>query len=321
MADEGSEPLIGRRVPRMEDATLLRGRARFIDDVALPGMLQCAIVRSPAAHARLVRIETAAARALPGIHAVLTHADLRPLLCGDRVPLALPAAAIRFDVDPYPLVKDEACYVGEPVALVVAESRRVAEDAAALVALDLVPLPPVLDPRDGLAPGAPLARLDCPDNLVARHRIEYGDVEGAFARAAHRIAARFRLDKGGGHSLETRGLVAAFDPAEEHLTVWVNSQMPHRAKAVLCEGLGLAEHQVRVVVPATGGGFGPKAPFYPEELALPAAALLLRRPLKWIEDRRENFIAATQERRQDWEVEAACRRGRAPARDPRPAVP
>ena len=294
------------RAHRLEDAALLCGKGRFVDDIAPPGLLHAAFVRSPAAHALLHRIDTAGAQAVPGVRAVLTHAELRPLITGERIPLAVAAAAIRFHVDPYPLARSELTYVGEPVAIVIAESRRIAEDAAALVALELEPLPAVLDPRDGLASGAPKARLDCPDNHVALHRIDYGDVDGAFAGAAHRIALRFRLDKGGGHSIETRGLVARFDPDDAHLTVWANTQLPHRAKSVLVAALGLAEHQVRVVVPTTGGGFGTKAVFYPEELAVPAAAMRLRRPVKWIEDRREHFIASAGERRQDWEMEAAC---------------
>ncbi|HZT52734.1 MAG TPA: xanthine dehydrogenase family protein molybdopterin-binding subunit [Stellaceae bacterium] len=294
------------RAGRLEDAALVRGAGRFVDDIAPPGVLHAAFVRSPVAHALLRRIDATGARAVPGVRAVLTHAELRPLLTADRIPLALPGAATRFHVDPFPLALREATYVGEPLALVVADSRRIAEDAAALVALELEPLRAVLDPRDGLAPDAPKARLDCPDNLVARHRIEYGDIDAAFAGAAHRIAERFRLDKGGGHPIETRGLVAHFDPGEALLTVSSNTQLPHRAKAVLVAALGLGEHQVRVAVPTTGGAFGTKAVFHPEELVVPAAAILLRRPIKWIEDRREHFLAAAMERRQDWEVEAAC---------------
>ena len=284
---------------------LLRGAGRFIDDLAPRDLLHASFVRSPVAHARLRAIDPSAARSMPGVQAVLAHADLRPLMTCERIPVAIPSSAIRFHVDPYALARDELAYVGEPVALVIASSRRVAEDAAALVTLDLDPLLPVLDPRAGLEPGAPKARLDCPDNLVARHRIDYGDVDGGFAKATHRIARRFRLDKGGGHAIETRGIIARVD-ADGALELFVNTQMPHRAKSVLCEALGLPEHRVRVVVPETGGGFGPKAPFYPEELALAAAAVLLGRPVKWIEDRRENFLAATQERRQDWDMEAAA---------------
>ena len=298
--------MIGRRITRIEDAALLRGASRFIDDINAPGQLHAAFLRSPLAHARVTRIDTTAARNAPGVHAVLTYADLRPILTQDRIPLATPAGAIRFHVDPYALVDKECCYVGEPVALVVAESRRVAEDALALIELDLDPLPAVLDPVEGLAPGSPKARLDVPDNLVARHVIDYGDTNAAFASATHRLKERFRLTKGGGHAIETRGVVARFDPDDDMLTVWINTQMPHRAKAVMVAALGLSEHQVRVIVPDTGGGFGPKAVFHPEELALPAASVLLKRPIKWIEDRRENFAADVNERDQDWDMECAA---------------
>ena len=301
--------LIGRRMPRVEDEPLLRGQGRFVDDLNIPGALHAAFLRSGVAHARLKSIDADAARALPGVVAVLTFADLRPLLTSDRIPQALPAGAIKFDVDPYALAKDEVSYVGEPIAMVVAESRRVAEDALALIALDLEALPAVLDPVDGLAPGAPKARLDCPDNLVARQSIDYGDVDGGFAKASHRIAERFRLHKGGGHSIETRGVAVRFDDTDGSMTVFVNSQTPHRAKQILVAALGLAEQQICVVAPDTGGGFGPKATFYPEELALPAAALNLRRPLKWIEDRRESFVATGGERDMVWDMEMAVDNG------------
>jgi aerobic carbon-monoxide dehydrogenase large subunit len=195
--------------------------------------------------------------------------------------------------------------VGEPVALVVAESRQVAEDAAALVALDLEPLPAVVDPRAGLDAGAPKARRDCPDNLVAHWVVKYGDADGAFVKAAHRVSERFRIHKGGGHSIEARAVLARYDAHDDLLTVWDSTQMPHKTKRVLVEALGLSEERLRVIAPDVGGGFGPKNPFYPEELAIPAAALLLRRPIKWSEDRRESFTATNHERVQDWELEAA----------------
>jgi len=297
--------LIGRRMLRVEDEPLLRGAGRFVDDLDIPGALHVAVLRSPVAHAHLTRIQCDAARNVPGVAAVLTYGDLRPLLTMDRIPQSLPSGALRFDVDPFPLVRDEMTYVGEPVALVVAESRRVAEDALARIELEFDPLPAVTDPCAGLAPGAPKARLDCPDNLVARQSIDYGDIDGAFATAAHRIKERFRLHKGGWHSIETRGVAVRFDPADETMIVYANTQAPHRARQIMVAALGLAEHEVRVVAPDTGGGFGPKAVFHPEELAIPAAALLLRRPLKWIEDRRENFLAAAAERDQDWDMEMA----------------
>jgi carbon-monoxide dehydrogenase large subunit len=295
----------GRSVLRLEDRKLLRGGGRFVDDISLPGALHAAFARSPIAHGLIRHIDTAAARAVEGVQAVLTYADLRPLMTGDRIPLALPSAAIRFDVDPVWLADREVCHVGESVALVVAASRRIAEDAARLIALDIEPFPAVVDPFAAVAPGAPRVRLDCPDNLVARTAIDYGDLDRAFAGAAYRVAERFHLHKGGGHSIEPRGVMAKFDAAEQALTVWDGTQMPHRAKAVLVAALGLAEHQVRVIAPDVGGGFGPKAVFHPEELAVPAAAMLVGQPVKWIEDRAENFVAAAAERNQVWDVEAA----------------
>ena len=308
MRNERPSALMGRSVPRLEDAKLLRGAGRFVDDIDLPDVLHATFVRSPVAHGLLQRVDAHKARAMPGIRAVLTYADLRPVLACDRIPLALPVPALRFHVDPCVLARQEVHYVGEPVALVVADSRQQAEDAAALVELDVRPLPAVLEPRAGLEPGAPKARLDCPDNLVAHWVVEYGDVERAFAGAAHRMSEHFRIHKGGGHSIEARGVLARFDATDELLTVWDSTQMPHKTKRVLVEALGLSEERVRVIAPDVGGGFGPKNPFYPEELAVPAAALLLGRPIKWIEDRRECFTATNHEREQDWEMEAAVDR-------------
>ncbi len=208
------------------------------------------------AHGRLGAIDVAAAEALPGVRRVLTYHDLRPLLTCDRIPLAMPGAAIRFDVDPFVLARDEVCHVGDPIALVVADSRHIAEDALGLIGVEIDSLPAIVDPRAGLAPDAPQARLDCPDNLVARMTAQYGDVDRAFAGAAHVVTAQFHLHKGGGHSIETRGLVARFDPGEDLLTVWDGTQMPHQAKRVLVRTLGLDETQVRVVAPDVGGGFG-----------------------------------------------------------------
>jgi carbon-monoxide dehydrogenase large subunit len=304
MSDKAAS-LIGQSMLRVEDARLLRGAGRFVDDIKLAGILHAAFVRSSVAHGNIGRLDTEAARHSAGVRAVFTYNDLRGVLTCDRIPLALPSGGIRFNVDPLVLAHDEVCYVGEPVALVVAESRRVAEDAAALVELEIKPLAVVVDPYEGLQPGAPRARLKCPDNLVARTAITYGDVAAAFARAAHTVQERFRIHKGCGHSMEARGVLARYDAGEDRLDVWDSTQMPHRAKAILVHALGLAEHQVRVVAPDVGGGFGPKAVFHPEELAIPTAALLLGRPIKWIEDRFESFTATTQERLQDWNLEAA----------------
>jgi carbon-monoxide dehydrogenase large subunit len=306
MAHDASAARVGRPIKRVEDARLLRGAGRFVDDVKLPGLLHACFVRSPVAHARLNAMNAAAARALPGVRAVFGYSDLRPLMRFDRMPLALPIGAIRFHVDPTYLAESELCYVGEPVAVVIAESRAIAEDAASLVTLDFEPLPPVLDPVAGLERQASKARLDCPDNLVAQWSLAYGDVDNAFAGAAHRFAQRFNIHKGGGHAIEARAVLARFDEFENLLTVFDGTQMPHKAKRVIVDALGLAESQVRVIPPHVGGGFGPKNPFYPEELVVPAAAMLLRAPVKWIEDRRESFTATQHERVQDWDMEVAA---------------
>ena len=305
MAGGTAGTLIGARTPRVEDARLLRGGGRFLDDIVVPGALEAVFFRSPVAHGLIRKIDVAAARALPDVRAVLTYDDLRPLLTSDRIPLALPAAGIRFNVDPFVLARKEVCYAGEPIALIVATSRRVAEDAAGLIEIDIEPLPAVGDPVAGLDPGSPKARLDCPDNFVAKTGVDYGDIDHAFAAAAHVLRERFRLGKGGGFSIEPRGVVARYDPLEDRLTVWDSTQMPHRARAVLATCLGLSEQQTRVVAPDVGGGFGPKAVFHPEELAIPAAAMLLKQPVKWVEDRFESFTATVAERDQDWDMEAA----------------
>jgi carbon-monoxide dehydrogenase large subunit len=292
-------------IHRLEDAPLLCGKGLFVDDIKIPNMLHVTFVRSSQPHARILHIAADEARKLAGVKAVLTYEDLRPLLMRDRISLALPSAYLCFDVDPYVLVKDEVTYVGEPIAMVIAENRLVAEDAAGLVVVDFEPLPAVIDVAAALGKGSPKARLDCPDNLVAHTSVRYGDPATAFARAAHVFCEQFRLHKGGGHSLEGRAVVASFDRPADLLTVWNSTQMPHRCRTVLVDMLALSEHQVRVIAPDVGGGFGPKAVFHPEELAIPTAALLLQAPLKWIEDRRESFVATVLERDQVWSVEVA----------------
>jgi aerobic carbon-monoxide dehydrogenase large subunit len=303
---EGSLGWIGKSMPRVEDRRYLEGRGRYLDDISLPDMLHAVFLRSPVAHGKIRSIDVSAARDMAGVHFIFTYGDLRAVLMQDRIPQAMAAGAIKFDVDPYVLAKDEVCHAGEPIAIILADSRHEAEDALLAIDLDIDELPAVVDPFAGLEPGSPNARSDCPNNLVARHSIEYGDLDRAFSTAAHVFKQRYRLDKGGGHSIETRGIVARHDSSENLLTVWDSTQMPHRAKALLVASLGMSENQIRVITPDVGGGFGPKAVFYPEELAIPAASILSGRPVKWTEDRRENFVATYGERLQDWDMEVAC---------------
>lgn len=297
--------LVGRAMPRVEDGTLIRGGARFLDDIQLPGMLHAAFLRSSLAHARIGRIDATAARALPGVVAVLTAADLLPYLTRNELRVALPSPNFRLELHRPVLVEQEARHVGEPMAVVIAESRYIAEDALALIEVDYDPLPAVVDPVAALAPGAPPAHDGEPHNLVGEFRTRFGEVETAFAGAAHVFRTELHQHRGGSHSLECRGDVAVYDPLDDRLTLWSSTQAPHAARQQLAKVLGRPESRLRVVAPDLGGGFGPKLVFYPEDVAVAVAALHLRRPVKWVEDRREHFTATTQERDQSWTLEIA----------------
>jgi aerobic carbon-monoxide dehydrogenase large subunit len=297
--------LFGQRVARLEDPDLLTGRARFIDDIDESGMLHAAFVRSPHAHALIGDIHTAAARALRGVHAVWHFADLKAHLRNDRLVVGLPSASYRQERNRPVLAIDEATYVGEPVVVVLAENRYIAEDAAALVEIDWEVLPAISDCRAAMAPGAPRAHRDAPHNLLAEFEIGYGDVDAAFAAAPHIFREHLWQHRGGSHSMEGRGAVARFDRNERRLTLWSSTQMPHIARQLLCGILGHDEEQVRVITPDVGGGFGPKLVFYSEDVVVALAAERTGRAVKWIEDRREHFIATTQERDQYWDIELA----------------
>ncbi len=256
---------------------------------------------------RLIRhVDADAARRLPGVHAVFALADLAPMLTSERLPLQFRTDQLPSDVAPLVLAKDEVAYVGEAVAVVIAQTRAIAEDAAATVAVDYEPLPAVSDCRDALRPGAPLAHRRKASNLLIEFHQSYGDIAGAFARAPHRARVSLKQHRGGAHSIEGRGAVAVYDVNEDRLTLWSSTQLAHEVRAFLMRLLQRDENQIRVVAPDVGGGFGAKFVMYPEEVVLSAASLRLRRPIKWVEDRREHFLAAVQEREQYWDLEAAC---------------
>src|SRR5712671_7689159 len=295
----------GARVKRLEDPALLTGRGRFVDDVKLPGTLEACFVRSPYAHARIRSIDVAPALALPGVHAVLTADDLPGPMARDPIPMILPVLGIAAFRTQLCLARDEVSYAGQTIALVVADSRYVAEDAAALVVVDYEVLPAISDCRDALKPGAAPAHADLASNLAASIPMSYGDVDTAFAGATHVFEEEFWVHRGGGMSLETRAVLANYEPAGDLLTVWSSTQTPHLGRRALADLLARNLETIRVIAPDVGGGFGPKAPFYAEEAVIPAAALRLGRPVKWIEDRREHFMCATQERDQYWKVALA----------------
>jgi carbon-monoxide dehydrogenase large subunit len=295
---------IGARIPRNEDPRLLAGLGCFVDDIRPRDVLHAAVLRSPHAHARIVRIDAARARALPGVALVLTAADL-----GDwnqPTPLLIPHPDLRHPRTPRPLAADEVRYVGEPVALVVAGSRYAAEDALALIDVTWEPLPAVASLDAALAAGAPRVHADVPDNRAARVAQRVGDADAGFARAAHVRRERLWIERSCGSPIETRGVVADWDARTGMLRVWDSTQAPLPIKNGLARLFGLPEFKVDVIAPDVGGGFGTKIMlFYPEEILVPAAAMRLGRAVKWIEDRREHLLAANQERGQRHDVEVA----------------
>ena len=298
----------GAPITRNEDGRLLSGQALFVDDVELPGMLHAAFLRSNVAHARIRSIDVSAARARPGVVAVYTAADLGGYWApGPLLVPPPPIPGITFNQrTQVPLAKDKVRHVGEPLAVVLAESRYLAEDALADIDVVLDPLPAVVDLEAALMDTAACVHDDVRGNVAAHVRQSRGDYAAARARAPHIIARRFLYDHGASSPIETRGIVAHWDVRAYHLTIWDTTQAPVFLRNGLAEMLGLGERQVRVIAPFVGGGFGPKIMlFYPEEVVIPWAAMRLNRPIKWIEDRLEHFFATTQERGQTHDAEIA----------------
>ena len=297
---------IGADVRRLEDPRLLTGRGRYTDDIRRPGLLEAAFVRSSHAHATIRSIDLTAARAVPGVHAVWSLADLGSPVADAPMPCMAPAPVIKQEHVQYALAKDEVCYVGEPVVVVIADSRHIAEDAAALVAIDYDTLPAVVDCRAALEPDAPPAHTGAADNLAARLQVGFGDIDAAFADAPHVFQLQLAQHRGVAHSMEGRAVLAEHDAEAGKLTLTSATQSPYLVRRFLARMLGLDEQDLRVIAPDVGGGFGPKAVFYPEEAVLAVAAMKLGRPVKWAEDRREHFVATTNQRDQHWTLEVAC---------------
>ncbi|SON53899.1 Caffeine dehydrogenase subunit alpha [Hartmannibacter diazotrophicus] len=297
--------VVGKPLHRIEDAALLAGKGRFVDDIQLADVLHCAFVRSPFAHATIEGIDTEFARSMPGVVAVLLAADLAPLLTSPRMPLTASTTKTQDSSTPFVLQDKEVAYVGEPVALVIAHSRAEAEDAAAMVGVEYDVLPAVTDARRAADDGGDIVRSELSSNILKKFSVGYGDVDGAFASAPRIFSDDIWQHRGCGQSIETRGVVVEPRFGGEELCVWSSTQMPHDLFFVITGMLGMDETAVRVITPDVGGGFGPKYCIYPEEIAVPAAARLLGRNLKWIEDRREYFTAAIQERDQYWSMDIA----------------
>src|SRR3954463_15393058 len=297
------KPYIGRRYPRVEDGALIRGAGCLVDDLHPAGLLEAAVLRSPTAHGLIRSIDASAARALPGVHAVYTLADLRPILTADRLPLQFPSSVLPPDISPFILAGKEVSYVGEAIALGGADKRYIAEDALALIEADIEELAAVSDCRDALSADAPDVHMHRKGNLLIDFVQGYGDADAAVHAAPHRLTVNLKQHRGGAHPIEGRGLIASYDAVSGLLTVWNSTQLAHEARYFIMKMLGLDENRIRVVTPDVGGGFGAKFILYPDEVAVAAAGVLLQRPVKWIEDRREHFVASIHERDQYWDVE------------------
>jgi carbon-monoxide dehydrogenase large subunit len=297
-----SERLFGASVRRREDARLVTGRGRYVADVALPGMLHVAVSRSVHAHARIARIDATEARCRPGVVHVLLPSDVAAL---PRMPL-LPHPSLQAPVCPEILPQEIASYAGQPLALVVAERADQSADAAEALRVEYEPLPVVASLDDALRLDGP--RVHPGGNVVSRFTQGVGDPTGAFARADVVLRRRFRLHRGAGMAMETRAIAARWDADLGQITVWSTTQAPQILRRMLARYLGLPEHAVRVVTQDIGGGFGPKAIVYAEDILVPWLARTLGRPVRFVETRREHLLAVTQERDQWHDVELGLTR-------------
>ncbi|MBI4637066.1 MAG: xanthine dehydrogenase family protein molybdopterin-binding subunit [Candidatus Rokubacteria bacterium] len=285
-------PYIGRPLRRVEDPRLLRGAGRFTDDLRLPGMLHVHLVRSPHAHARIVRLDAARARRAPGVVEVVTGDDVRDLGHLGANPI-FPA----MKVAPHPvLARGVVRAVGEAVAAVVAETACQAQDAAELVEVAWDPLPPLVEPEEALGPGAPALHPELETNRAFTHAWRAGDAAGAFATAARVVRLRVEQQRLAAVALEPRGVLARYDADLDELTVWSSTQAPFRVRADVATSIGIAENRVRAIAPDVGGGFGVKGAPYREEILAAWLALRLRRPVKWIATRAEDFATTKQAR-------------------------
>ncbi len=301
---KGNGHWIGQRFKRKEDPRLVQGISHYADDLRLPGMLQCAFVRSPHAHAVIRSVDTAAAKALPGVVAVISAQDLQGV---GNVPCAGALPDLKIPPHP-PLARERVRYVGEPVVAVVAEDMYAARDAAELVQVEYDPVPAVVDMEKALAKDADLVHPEFKTNIGYVHSLKNGDIAGAFKHADVVVKERLVNQRLAPVSMEPRGVVAQYLPGERTLTVWSSTQIPHLLKTQIALMLGLPETSVRVVTPEVGGGFGSKLNVYSEEAVVPWLAIKLARPVKWTETRRENMLATIHGRDQIAYMELALRR-------------
>ncbi|HEY2702783.1 MAG TPA: molybdopterin cofactor-binding domain-containing protein [Candidatus Dormibacteraeota bacterium] len=300
--------MIGAHIQRREDPRLITGHGNYIDDMKLPGMLHMSVVRSPYPHARIVSIDTAEALASPGVRAVYIAKDFQAVLTGG-IPAAPAFVPDKKQVpNQYPIADGEAVYQGEPVAVVLADDRYLADDAAQLVSIDYDPLPAVIDLDKAIEPGSPTAHTGAPDNIAWEAIFPGGDIEAAMAEAEVTLSLRITQQRLFPLAMEGRGCVAEWVPFSNRLTLWTSTQVPHFLRLFISGTLGLTEAQMRVVSNDVGGGFGAKLRPYPEEYLACAASKLVGLPVKWIETRSEGLQATTHGRGQIYDLEVGARR-------------
>jgi carbon-monoxide dehydrogenase large subunit len=308
----GIAALVGTPIKRREDPRLITGQATYVDDIKLAGMLYMAILRSPYGHARIRSINTEAAKQAPGVVAVYTAQDLKGVVGNIPVAAPLPPHITNGMGRRGPLAEGKVRFYGDPVAVVIAESRYGARDALDLIEVDYEPLPAVVDPEKAAQPDAPLLYEEFGTNVAASVRPPTDEIDRVFAetQANGGIVVKQRMvnQRLAPSPMETRGVVAEFRKADRTLTIWSSSQIPHLLRNYLAEQLGLPQHQVRVIVPEVGGGFGCKLNIYPEEALAAFAAMKTGHPVKWIEDRSENLAVTIHGRDQINYVEVAATR-------------
>ncbi len=290
---------VGARLPRKEDPRILAGRGRYVDDLAVPHMVHASFVRSPFAHADITSVDLAEAREAPGVVAAYSGSE-----SAGEMPL-IPTAAADWAPPRTPLTGDRVHYVGEPVAMVLANDPRTAVNGAERVDVDYEPLPHVLDPWEALSPGAPLVHPDRGTNKIGEIHKVIGDPDDAFAGADHVVSRTLTVQRISASPMEPRAILAVPEPASGHLTVWLSCQGPHTLRTWLAHIFEFDESKLRIVAPDVGGGFGSKLNLYSDELAVIWAALQLGVPVKWVETRTENFTSGVHARDQIHKAELA----------------
>ena len=279
----------GQSIRRFEDHRLLTGLSSYVDDMQLPGMLHALVLRSPHAHAVLGSIDTTAAAAMPGVAAVITAGDLSGLAA--RLPTRLSSETDDIAPPRHPvLAEGKVCYVGQAVAIVVAEDVYTAADALERIVVDYELLPAVVDPSQALEAGAPVVHEDLGSNICLRTVNSGGDIDAAFASADRVVSQQYRVQRLAPAPMEPRGLLASYDRDNDLLSVWDSTQHPHEVREHLVDILGRTEEGVRVAAPDVGGGFGEKGCLFSEEVAVPYLCMQLGRPIKWVESRQENML-------------------------------